>query len=244
MKNPSEIIENAKKKAAYTAIDEFVREGMIIGIGSGSTIIYAVERLISRVKNEGLKITCIPTSFQSYQLITSNKLNLGNLDLYPDIDIDIDGADEIDNNLNLIKGGGGCHVHEKIIANNSKQMVVIADYRKESINLGEKWRNGIPIEVIPIAYVPIMKKLEKMGGKPILRMGKNKAGPCISDNGNFIIDVDFGVINNPIELNEKIKSIPGVIDTGIFINNKDANIVAAYIGLENGNVKKVLKKNN
>jgi len=164
-------------------------------------------------------------------------LNLVSLDQYPEIDLDIDGADEIDKDLNLIKGGGGCLVQEKIIASNSKELIIIADYRKNSKNLGENWKKGVPIEVIPIAYVPIMKKIEKLGGKPILRMAQAKAGPLITDNGNFIIDVDFGIIENPSELNEKILKIPGIIDTGFFIGMTSK----AYIGLEDGNIL-ILKK--
>ncbi|MHA1728268.1 MAG: ribose 5-phosphate isomerase A, partial [Promethearchaeota archaeon] len=191
---------------------------------------------------ENLKIICIPTSFQSYQLITQNGLTLGNLDNYPKINVDIDGADEVDSELNVIKGGGGCHVQEKIIASNSEKLIIIADYRKDSENLGEKWKKGVPIEVIPLGYVPIMKNLESMGGKPVLRMAKSKAGPCISDNGNFIIDADFGIIKNPRALNSKIKMIPGVVDTGLFINSVSANIPIAYIGMKDGSVKEKLKK--
>ena len=116
-------VEDAKKKAAITAVDTHVKNHMILGIGSGSTVVYAVERLVEHVKKEKLQIICIPTSFQSYQLITNNNLTLGSLDNYPEIDLVIDGADEIDSNLNLIKGGGGCHVQEKIIASNSKKMI-------------------------------------------------------------------------------------------------------------------------
>jgi ribose 5-phosphate isomerase A len=230
-------IEEAKKKAGYSAVDDWVKNNMILGIGSGSTVVYAVERLSERVHNEKLAITCIPTSFQSYQLITKNNLNLGSLDTNPEIDLVIDGADEIDKDLNLVKGGGGCHVQEKIIASNSKSMIIIADYRKDSEILGNKWKRGIPIEVIPLGYVPIMKKLNKMGGSPVLRMASSKAGPCVSDNGNFIIDVDFGLIKNPKDLNNQIKMIPGIVETGLFINSITANIISAYIGLEDGTVK-------
>lgn len=229
-------VEKAKKKAAIMAVDTHVKNNMILGIGSGSTVVYAVERLVERVQKEKLHIICIPTSFQSYQLITNNNLILGSLDNYPEIDIVIDGADEIDNNLNLIKGGGGCHVQEKIIASNSKKMIVIADFRKNSDILGEKWKKGVPVEVIPLGYIPIMAKLKKMGGNPILRMAKSKAGPCVSDNGNFIIDVDFGLIKKPKELNGQIKMIPGIVETGLFINSISADISIAYIGLEDGTV--------
>lgn len=230
-------IDLAKKKAGYAAIDNHVKDGMVLGIGSGSTVVFAVNRLVERVKSEDLNVICIPTSFQSYQLITNNNLTLGSLDNYPEIDLDIDGADEVDAKLNLIKGGGGCHVQEKIIASNSKEMIVIADYRKDSTRLGQKWNKGVPIEVIPLGYIPIMQKLKDMKGNPVLRMAKSKAGPCVSDNGNFIIDADFGEIENPKALHEKIKLIPGVVETGLFINGIDANIIISYIGQADGSLK-------
>ncbi|MHA1519855.1 MAG: ribose 5-phosphate isomerase A [Promethearchaeota archaeon] len=225
-------IEQAKRKAGYAAVDEFIQDGMVVGIGSGSTVVYAVDRLVERVKTENLKVVCIPTSFQSTQLIVEGGLTLGDLSRYPDIDVDIDGADEVDDNLTLIKGGGGCHVQEKIVASCSKKLVIVADYRKDSHLLGEKWKKGIPIEVIPFAYVPVMKKLELMGGKPTLRMAKSKAGPVVSDNGNFIVDVDFGLLEKPAELNQQIKMIPGVVETGLFIKMA----IKAYFGQADGSL--------
>ncbi len=227
------LIEEAKKKAAYAAVDEFVEDNMVLGIGSGSTVVYAVDRIAERVKTEGLNLVCIPTSFQSTQLIVENNLVLSNLSMHPEIDVDIDGADEIDADLNLIKGGGGCLTQEKIIAANSKKMVVIADYRKDSVHLGEQWKKGVPIEVIPMAYVPIMRRIKELGGTPSLRMAQAKAGPCVTDNANFIIDADFGVIENPAELDQKLRQIPGVVETGLFIGLG----VKAFIGLEDGEIK-------
>ena len=232
------LIEKGKKNAAIKAVEENIKAGMVLGIGSGSTVIYAVEKIAELNEESNLNLKCIPTSFQSYQLIVENGLTLASLDQYPELDLDIDGADEIDQNLNLIKGGGGCLVQEKIIASNSKKLVIVADFRKYSEKLGEKWKRGIPIEVIPISYVPIMKKLEKLGGTPVLRMAQAKAGPLISDNGNFIIDVNFGEIMNPGELNLNILIIPGVVDTGLFIGMASK----AYIGLEDGKVTTLSKK--
>ena len=226
------LIELGKKNAAEKAVEENVKKNMILGIGSGSTVVYAVKKIAELNKENNLNLKCIPTSFQSYQLIVENGLNLVSLDQYPEIDLDIDGTDEIDKDLNLIKGGGGCLVQEKIIASNSKKLIIVADFRKNSTNLGENWKKGIPIEVIPMAYVPIMKKLNKLKGKPILRMAQSKAGPLITDNGNFIIDVDFGIIKNPSKLNEKILFIPGVVDTGFFIGMTSK----AYIGLKDGKI--------
>ncbi|MHA1914383.1 MAG: ribose 5-phosphate isomerase A [Promethearchaeota archaeon] len=228
----NEIIEKGKRAAANKAVEENVKNGMILGIGSGSTVVYAVEKIAELNNTNNLNLKCIPTSFQSYQLIVENGLRLVSLDQYPELDLDIDGADEIDKDLNLIKGGGGCLVQEKIIASNSKKLVIIADYRKNSESLGEKWKKGVPVEVIPISYVPLMRKLEKLGGNPKLRMAQAKAGPLVTDNGNFIIDVDFGIILDPEELNMKVLKIPGVVDTGLFIDMASK----AYIGTNKGDV--------
>lgn len=227
-----DLIEIGKKNAAFKAVEENVKKGMILGIGSGSTVVYAVKKIAEINKTEDLNLKCIPTSFQSRQLIEENGLTLVTLDQYPEIDLDIDGADEIDNALNLIKGGGGCLVQEKIVASSSKNLVIIADYRKKSEKLGENWNKGVPIEVIPFGYVPILKKLEKLRGKPVLRMAKAKAGPIVSDNGNFIIDVDFGLIESPSDMNDKLLKIPGVVDTGLFVGMASK----AYIGQKDGKV--------
>lgn len=225
-------IEIGKKNAAYRAVEENVVNGMILGIGSGSTVVYAVQKLKSLVSEKKLSVKCIPTSFQSYQLIIENGLNLTSLDQYPNIDLDIDGADEIDDNLNLIKGGGGCLVQEKIIASNSRKMIIIADFRKKSKNLGENWKKGVPIEVVPLAHIPIIEKLKKMRATPKLRMAQAKAGPLITDNGNFIIDADFGIIDSPDKINNELLKIPGVVDTGLFIGMASK----AYIGQKDGTV--------
>jgi len=228
------LIELGKKNAAIRAVEENVKKNMILGIGSGSTVVYAVKKISEINQNNNLNLKCIPTSFQSHQLIVDNGLTLVSLDQYPEIDLDIDGADEIDKALNLIKGGGGCLVQEKIIASASEKLVIIADYTKKSEFLGEHWKKGVPIEIIPLAHVPIMKRLEKLGGTPVLRMAKAKAGPVVSDNGNFIIDADFGIIKNPLDLNLKLLQIPGVVDSGLFLGMAQA----AYIGQKDGTVKK------
>ena len=228
-------VEEAKKNAAYQAVDENLKNHKIVGIGSGSTVVYAVKRIADWNRDN---LICIPSSFQATQLIISNGLTLGSLNQYPEVEIIFDGADEIDDDLNLIKGGGGCQVQEKILAYNSKKVIIVADFTKDSKVLGEKWKNGIPIEIIPSAYIPIMKKIGDMKGKPKLRMGVNKAGPIVTDNGNFIIDADFGLIKNPINLELDLLRIPGVVETGLFINLADA----CYIGLEDGSVKEVIKE--
>jgi len=232
------LIESAKKKAAYAAVDEFVQKTtqvQALGIGSGSTIVYAIQRLAARVKEEKLQVVCVPTSFQAQELIIEHKLPLGDLARYPTLDVAIDGADEVDSHLNLLKGGGGCQTQEKIVAACSKVFVVIADFRKDSKQLGTTWTSGIPLEVVPSAIFPVMKKLSSIGGKPILRMGTSKAGPCITDNGNMLVDVHFGPIDPEKvgQLNRQLKMLAGVVETGLFVNMA----AKAFFGQEDGSVK-------
>lgn len=216
-------LEQSKRTAARQAVDEYVKSGFVVGVGSGSTVVYAAERLGELVKGKKLTgIKCIPTSFQAKQLITENELPISSLDESPVIDVTIDGADEVDLQLNCIKGGGGCQLQEKIVAFAAKKFVVVADHRKESKWLGEKWTQGVPIEVIPMAYVPLMNKIEQdYDGKPVLRMAKSKAGPVITDNGNFVLDIKFGVISDPKTLCDCLKLLPGVVEVGLFCGMAD-----------------------
>ncbi|XP_072807601.1 ribose-5-phosphate isomerase isoform X3 [Vicugna pacos] len=205
--------EEAKKLAGRAAVENHVKNNQVLGIGSGSTIVHAVQRIAERVKQENLNLVCIPTSFQ--------------------IDLAIDGADEVDADLNLIKGGGGCLTQEKIVAGNASRFIVIADFRKDSKNLGDQWHKGIPIEVIPMAYVPVSRAVtQKFGGVIELRMAVNKAGPVVTDNGNFILDWKFDRVHKWSEVNTAIKMLPGVVDTGLFINMAER----VYFGMQDGSV--------
>ncbi|CAK9824603.1 Ribose-5-phosphate isomerase [Anthophora retusa] len=228
-------LEIAKQIAAYKAVDEYVKDNSVIGVGSGSTIIYAVHRLVERVKEENLNIVCVPTSFQARQLILNNHLTLGDLETYPKLDCAIDGADEVDSEMNLIKGGGGCLLQEKIVASCADELVIIADYTKNSQQLGEQYKKGIPIEVIPMAYKAIQKRIkDNYGGNIQLRMALAKAGPVVTDNGNFILDWHFPQgLTNWNKINIEISMIPGVVETGLFI--KMAKKV--FFGMPDGSVK-------
>ena len=246
--NKMDNIEKAKRLAATKAVDNHVKSGDVVGVGSGSTIVYAVTRLAERVKEENLEIQCIPTSFQAKQLIVENGLNLSSLEVAPHhCNVAIDGADEADEDLTLIKGGGGCLAQEKIVAENSDLFVVIADERKKSPMLGTSWTKGVPIEVLPLAYKPIQVALEKkFGGTPILRMAKAKAGPVVTDNGNFILDWVFsldeirekanltGQNNSNLwnKVNTELCCMAGVVDTGLFVGMAKV----AYFGTSDGNV--------
>lgn len=231
-------IETGKKAAAFAAVDENIKNNQKVGIGSGSTVVYAVQRLAQRIKEENLNIICIPTSFQANQLIQEHHLNLGTLETCPILDVAIDGADETDKDLTCIKGGGACLTQEKIVASCAKQLVIIADDRKDSQELGTSYKKGIPIEVIPMAYKPVQMKIQDMfGGEAILRMAQQKAGPVVTDNGNFVLDWKF---TKPCadwdKCNTSIKMIPGVVETGLFINMAKV----AYFGTADGKVNKRL----
>ncbi|KAJ8968299.1 hypothetical protein NQ317_000259 [Molorchus minor] len=229
-------LQEAKKIAARQAVDEHVQSGNLVGIGSGSTVIFAVERLAERVKKEDLKVQCVPTSFQARELVIKHQLPLTDLNINPLLDVCIDGADEVDSNLNLIKGGGGCLLQEKIVASCSKKLIIIADYTKNSSKLGDQYKKGIPIEVSPMVYVPIQKKIERLyGGKVELRMAVMKAGPVITDNGNFILDwKEFNQDHDWKKINTDLLLTPGIVETGLFIGMA----TKAYFGLKDGSIKK------
>jgi len=227
-------VENAKKKAALKAI-EHVKNTFIIGLGSGSTAAYAIEELGRRVKREQLRVLAVPTSYQAFMLAVQNGIQITTLDEHPVLDLTIDGADQIDQKLDLIKGMGGALTREKIVASASKKLIIIADESKKVRVLGEK-NHPVPLEVVQFAAASVMRKIGEIGGKPSLREGKGKVGPVISDNGNIIIDAHFGLIHKPAELETKMKSIPGVVETGLFVEM--ANMV--YLGTRS-NVERIEK---
>ncbi|KAL1239670.1 Ribose-5-phosphate isomerase [Trichinella pseudospiralis] len=229
-------IEEAKKIAAYTCVKNHVQSGQVIGVGTGSTVVYVAKCLGEMYLKKQLKqIVCIPTSYQARTLILQNGLPLGDLELYPVLDLCIDGADEVDENLNCIKGGGACLTQEKIVINSSKYFYVVADSRKISKKLGDNWRH-IPIEVVPMAYMPVRRTIEKtLGGTCNLRMAVRKAGPVVTDNANFVLDWIFPKTDKNmdwISIHNTIKLIVGVVETGLFIRLAQK----AYFGKENGEV--------
>ncbi|OZJ01961.1 hypothetical protein BZG36_05130 [Bifiguratus adelaidae] len=171
-------------------------------------------------------------------LIIDGGLNLGDVERYPVLDVTIDGADELDTQLNAIKGGGACQFQEKLVAQAAKSFVMIVDYRKRSEALGTTWTQGVPIEVVPVAWKVVARALENdpsISQKPkkvTLRMAKMKAGPVVTDNANFVLDVDFGRIEDPSRLCREIKALTGVLEVGLFCHMAHT----AYVGEENGEV--------
>jgi ribose 5-phosphate isomerase A len=209
-----------EKQAAARASLRFVREGCIVGLGTGSTAAYAVRFLAERVQ-AGLKIRGIPTSVPTKELAGGLGIPLATLDEFPQIDVTIDGADEIDPELRLIKGGGGALLREKIVASASRQLVIIADSTKQVSMLG---KFPLPVEVIPFALRLAEKKISALGASVSLRT--DSAGkPFITDEGHHILDCNFGQIPDPPELARELKAVPGVVEHGLFIGMADVVLV-------------------
>ncbi|MDR0439358.1 MAG: ribose-5-phosphate isomerase RpiA [Methanocalculaceae archaeon] len=216
----SDSVVEAKRDAGIRAAN-MVRDGMIIGLGTGSTVLFAMERLGERIKTEKLMICGVPTSNQTIMRAEEYGIPLTTLTLHPELDLAIDGADQVNPKKQMIKGRGAAHLREKIVANASKQFVVAIDPCKEVMDLDI----AVPIEILPFAYGSVVKKLRELGGKPIIRNGIKKDGPIISDNGNYVIDCAFNVIVNPASLEATINNIPGVLDNGIFATMTEKTIV-------------------
>ncbi len=235
MKVNTDGVQESKRNAALEAV-KHVKEGFILGLGSGSTAAFAIEALGERIKTEKLSILGIPTSYQAFLLAVDCGIPITTLDEHPIIDITIDGADQITPELNLIKGMGAALAREKIVASASKLNIIIADEKKKVNRLGEN-NQSVPIEVLPFAISLAKRKIIEAGGKPIVRESKGKLGPVITDNGNVILDSYFGEISRPDELEVKVKMIPGVIETGFFVGLTDI----AYIGTGNavGKIEKI-----
>lgn len=200
-------MSKAKVNAAKAAL-EHVKDGMCIGLGSGSTVREFIKLLGQAVRN-GLKVSCVTTSFDSRMLAIENGIFVTETDAIEAIDLAVDGADKVTKTA-LLKGGGGALTREKIIAYNAKKFIVIAD---ESKVLEGRLEGEVNLEVLPFAAPLVMKKLKDC--KPVIRKAKSKLGPVISDNGSFIIDCEM-TIENPKETEQWLKTIPGVIENGIF----------------------------
>jgi ribose 5-phosphate isomerase A len=210
-----------------------VVDGMIVGLGTGSTAAFVIQGLGQRVREEGLSILGVPTSFSASMLAREHGLTTRTLDDVDHIDIAIDGADEVDPDKNLVKGGGAAHTREKVIDYMAELFVVVVDESKLVQRLGETF--PIPVEVIPMAISPVLRGLESLGGNPVVRLAEKKDGPVISDQGNFIVDVSFDRIEDPAVLESALNNIPGVVENGIFTNAADIVLV----GLTDGEVRRI-----
>jgi ribose 5-phosphate isomerase A len=221
-------IDDLKRQAALKAV-ELVQSGMIVGLGSGSTAVHAIHAIGEHLAHGRLRqILAIPTSHATAQEAQRCGIPLTTLTTYPQVDITIDGADEIDPHLNLIKGLGGALLREKIVAVASKQLLIIADDSKRVEQLGSQ--APVPVEVIPFARVPASHYLHSLGANVVLRLKNNE--PFITDEGNNILDCHFGSITEPSQLAQAIRQQPGVVEHGLFLGIATKAIIASSQGLE------------
>lgn len=218
---------NLKEIAGFAAAEE-IKNGYVIGLGTGSTTHYFIEKMGMRMKEEEIEVMGVPTSYQSFLLAKQWKIPVTTLEEH-DVDIAVDGADEIDPNFNLIKGGGAAHTLEKIVDYSANELIIIADDSKMVDKLG---KFPVPLEIISKATKPVFSALKDMGAEPEIRMGKCKDGPVISISGNFIVDATFHEIDNPIHLEKDLNSIPGIVENGIFSQMVDKIILGTNNGVK------------
>lgn len=223
MSTGADAVKVMKQQVGKAAADR-VQSGSIVGLGTGSTTAYAIQYLGDRIKSGELTdIKGIPTSFQASVLAKQYGIPLTTLDEVDRIHIAIDGADEVDPQKNLIKGGGAAHTREKVVDSLAELFIVVVDQSKIVPSLGSTF--PVPIEVLPMAIAPVTRALEKLGGKPELRMGVKKDGPVITDQGNMVLDVTFASIPSPAELEKILNNIPGVLENGIFVGITDIVLI-------------------
>lgn len=221
--------DDDKKLAAQSAVD-LVEDGMVLGLGTGSTAVFAVQLLGERVK-KGLKIKGVPTSDSTEKLARSVGIPIVTLDEFPALDLDIDGADEVEPSLCLIKGGGGALLREKIVAYASKRVVIIVDEKKLVEKLG---KFHLPIEIVPFSRGLVQEKVDEMGAKSVVRVRDDRV--FRTDENNLILDCDFGLIEDPRALAQKLSLIPGIVEHGLFIDMVERVIIA-----NDGKVKELTK---
>ncbi len=226
---PHNIEQDSWKQQAGTAAARLIEGGMVIGLGTGSTANYLIYALGQRILS-GLRIVGAVSSSNATQELASNlNIPITDLDAHPELDIYIDGADEIDPQLRLLKGAGGALLREKIVASSARRFVVIADITKKVTQLGHQF--PIPVEVVPFAVTPVSKHISRLGANVQVRQLAGQ--PFVTDNQNFIVDCTFpGGIANPEELNARLHSIVGVVETGLFLHMAQQAFIGGPDGVQ------------
>ncbi|MBB6647895.1 ribose-5-phosphate isomerase RpiA [Halobellus ruber] len=216
--------DDQKRRAGERAA-ELVADGDVVGLGSGSTAAYAI-RAIGRATADGLTVRGIPTSFDSRRLARESGIPICSLGEVDGVDVAIDGADRIDADHHLIKGGGAAHAREKVVDAAADRFVVVADPSKTVETLS----HPVPVEVLPEAYAAVERDVEDLGGGATLRRGEAKDGPVVTDNGNLVLDCAFGRIDDPRGLARRLSGVPGVVEHGLFVDLADT----VYVGTDDG----------
>ena len=222
-------LQDRMKQAVATAATEQIKSGMVVGLGSGSTAALMIQALGAKLRSGELTdVVGVTTSFQGEVLAAELGIPLKSLNAIERIDLAIDGADEVDPSFQLIKGGGACHVQEKLVARRAQRFVVVVDSTKlvDTLNLGFL----LPVEVLPGAWRQVQAELAVLGGDAQLRMAVKKAGPVVTDQGNLVLDVKFaGGISEPAALEAAINNLPGVLENGLFVNITDQVLVGEIV---------------
>jgi ribose 5-phosphate isomerase A len=220
--------DELKRAAAYRAVD-FVKDGMVLGLGTGSTAYFVVEEVGRRV-TQGLSVICIPTSERTAAQARGLNIPLTGFDKHPTIDLTIDGADEVERGtLNLIKGLGGALLREKIVAAASRELVIVVDETKIVDHLGD--HTAIPVEVVQFGWQATAAALTKFGATPVLRQAADGGKPFVTDSGNYILDCRFAGITEPALLEKQIGMTVGVVESGLFIGRASAVVIASEAGV-------------
>ncbi len=209
-----------KKEKAAESVVSMVKDGMVVGLGTGSTAELAIMKLGERVKVEGLEILGVPTSLRTEMVAIESGIRVTTLSEHPSLDISIDGADQVDLQLNLVKGGWGSHTKEKIVSYAAKRFVICVDDSK----MVKRLNKPVPLEVLPYAVKVVEAQVKQLGGVPVLRQDGNRGGYFITEGGNLILDVDLGTINNPEEMSMALSSIVGSVEHGIFTNASEVHV--------------------
>ena len=216
---------DAKRRAGEAAAEQ-VTEGMAVGLGTGSTAAHAI-RALGEAVDEGLDIVGVPTSFASRELAIDSGIPLADLDEVAGLDVAIDGADQIvPESGHCIKGGGAAHAREKLVAAAADELHVVVDPSK----LAERLDHTVAVEVLPAGHTSVERAVGGLGGEPSLRQAANKDGPVVTDNGNLVVDCEFGVIDDPAELAASLSQVPGVVEHGLFVDQT----ATVYVGSEDG----------
>jgi ribose 5-phosphate isomerase A len=212
------------KRAAGESAARLVKDGMVVGLGTGSTVAWTI-RLIGEMVRKGLTVYGVPTSYQAEALAIESGIRLTALNQRPIIDLAIDGADQVNAQLSAIKGGGAAHTREKIVSCSAEKFVLVADGSKYT----DKLNMPVPVEVLPFAAKLVERRIRDLGGSPVIRQAKMEDGPVITDNGNFVIDVDFGIIEDPKILAARLSRLPGLVEHGIFDNADELHLARSGI---------------
>ncbi len=208
-----------KEKAAESA-SSLISDGMVVGLGTGSTAEIVIGAIGNRIKTEEFEILGVPTSLRTEMMAIECGIPITTLSEHPSLDICIDGADQVDSELNLIKGGWGSHTREKIVSYAAKKLVICVEEEK----IMEQLNKPVPLEVLPYAVKIVEKQVKKLGGEPALRSEGTRGGYSVTEHGNLVIDADFGVIHNPKEMSAALSSVVGSLEHGIFTNAAEVHV--------------------